>query len=152
MLRVLGRILEGQVRSSAMIGLECSAAMWCSRLGSSKVAKFAADFFAAEVRAWRGEEPLWKVFWVYGVVTSVTIVTIYIVAFYDGRVALRQVLLPCFATYTAWILISVWRCADNTDEKLWSMLARFLTLAWAGNTILVLTFLQLNLLRIYLQH
>jgi hypothetical protein len=66
-------------------------------LGSSKVIKFAADFFAAEVRAWRGEEPLWKVFWVYGVATSGVIVALYIVAFYDGRMALRQVLLPCFA-------------------------------------------------------
>ena len=115
------------------------------------VIKFVTDFFAAEVRAWRGEEPLWKVFWVYGVATSVTIVALYVVAFYDGRIALRQVLLPCFAAYTAWILVSVWRCASNTNEKLWSTLARFLTVAWAGNTILVLTFLQLNLLRIYLR-
>jgi hypothetical protein len=49
-------------------------------------------------------------------------------------------------------LVSVWRCASNTEEKLWSTLARFLTVAWAGNTILVLTFLQLNLLIKYLQH
>lgn len=152
MLRVLARILGGQVRSSAMIGLERSAAMWRRRLGSSKVTKFAADFFAAELRAWRGEELLWKVFWIYGVATSIAIVIVYVVAFYDGRMALRQVLLPCFAGYTAWILVSVWRCASNTNEKLWSTLARFLTVAWAGNTILILIFLQLNLLKIYLQH
>ena len=152
MLQVLARIFERHSRNSTVTGSEPTAAMWCSRLGSSKVTKFAGDFFAAEVRAWRGEEPLWKVFWVYGVATSIAIVVLYVVAFYDGHIALRQVLLPCFAAYTAWILVSVWRCADNTDEKLWSTLARFLTLAWAGNTILVLTFLQLNLLRIYLQH
>jgi hypothetical protein len=120
--------------------------------GRSRFAKFVADFFAAEIRAWHGEEPLWKVFWVYGVTTSSTIVAVYIVAYYDGHMALRQVLLPCFAAYTAWILVSVWRCAGNTEEKLWSTLARFLTVAWAGNTILVLTFLQLNLLIKYLQH
>jgi hypothetical protein len=122
------------------------------KTGRSRISKFAADFFAAETRAWHGEEPLWKVFWVYGVATSVTIVALYIVAFYDGRVALRQLLLPCFATYTAWILVSVWRCAGNTEGKLWGTLARFLIVAWAANTILVLTFLQLNLLRIYLRH
>ncbi len=121
-------------------------------MGRSNVARFAADFFAAEIRAWRGEEPLWKVFWVYGVATSVTVIVLYVVAFYDGHMALRQVLLPCFAAYTAWILVSIWRCAGNTEGKFWGMLARFLTVAWAGNTILVLTFLQLNLLRIYLQH
>ena len=121
------------------------------KTGRSKVAEFAGEFFAAEIRAWHGEEPLWKVFWVYGVATSSTIVAVYIVAFYDGHMALRQVLLPCFAAYTAWILVSVWRCASNTREKRWGTLARFLTVAWAANTILVLTFLQLNLLIMYLQ-
>src|ERR1039458_139891 len=152
MLRMLDRMLGGQARNSTVIGSEPSAAMWCGKMGRSKVAKFAADFFAAEIRAWHGEKPLWKVFWVYGVATSVTIVALYVVAFYDGRIALRQVLLPCFGASTAWILVSVWRCASNTNEKLWSTLARFLTVAWVGNTILVLIFLQLNLLRIYLQH
>jgi hypothetical protein len=126
--------------------------MLCEKTGRSKVAKFVTDFFAAEIRAWHGEEPLWKVFWVYGVATSVTIVALYVVAFYDGRMALRQVLLTCFAAYTAWILVSVWRCASNTKKTLWGTLARFLTVAWAGNTILVLIFLQLNLLIKYLRY
>jgi hypothetical protein len=152
MLQVLARIFGRHSRNSIAAGSEPPAVMSHRQLDSSKITEFASDFFATEVRAWRGEEPLWKVFWVYGVATSVTIVVLYVVAFYDGHMALRQILLPCFATYTAWILVSVWRCADNTEEKLWSTLARFLTLAWAGNTILVLTFLQLNLLRIYLQH
>jgi hypothetical protein len=92
------------------------------------------------------------VFWVYGVATSVTIVALYVVAFYDGRMALRQAPLSCFGAYTAWILVSVWRFASNTNEKFWGTLACFLTVAWAGNTIFVLIFLQLNLLIKYLQH
>lgn len=132
--------------------LELPRAMRCGRKKRTKVTNFAADFFAAEIRAWHGEQPLWKVFWIYGVVTSTTIVVIYVAAFYDGRMALRQVILPCFAAYTAWILVSVWRCASNPKEKIWGALARFLTVAWAANTILVLTFLQLNLLIKYLQH
>lgn len=152
MWRMLARIVGEQARNRTVIGSEPSAAMGRGNTSRSKVAKFVADFFAAEIRAWHGEEPLWKVFWVYGVATSVTIVTLYVVAFYDGRMALRQVLLPCFAAYTAWILVSVWRCASNTNEKLWSTLARFLTVAWVGNTILVLTFLQLNLLIKYFRH
>jgi heme/copper-type cytochrome/quinol oxidase subunit 4 len=152
MLRMLARILGGQARNSTVIGSEPSAGIWRGKTGRSKLTKFAADFFAAEIRAWHGEEPLWKVFWVYGVATSVTIVAFWVVAIYDGRMALRQVLLPCFAAYTAWILVSVWRCAGNTKEKLWGTLARFLTVAWAGNTILVLTFLQLGLLMKYFQH
>jgi hypothetical protein len=131
---------------------EPSAAMWRGKTARSKAAKFATDFFAAEIRAWHGEQPLWKVFWVYGVATSVTIAAFWVVAIYDGRTALRQVLLLCFAAYTAWILVFVWRCASNTKKKLWGTLARFLTVAWAGNTILVLTFLQLGLLIKYFQH
>ena len=52
MLRMLDRMLGGQARNSTVIGSEPSAAMWCGKMGRSKVARFAADFFAAEIRAW----------------------------------------------------------------------------------------------------
>lgn len=109
-------------------------------------------FFAAEIRAWHGEEALWKVFWVYGVGTSGLIAGFYVAAVYTGHTALQQVLLPCFATYTVWILVSVWRCAHNAPQRFWGLMARFLTVAWACNTILVLTFLQLDLVTQYLGH
>ena len=56
-------------------------------------------------------------FWVYGVATSVTIVALYVIAFYDGRIALRQVLLPCFGAYTAWILVSVLAMRKQHERK-----------------------------------
>jgi dolichyl-phosphate-mannose--protein O-mannosyl transferase len=76
------------------------------KTGRSRITKFAADFFAAEIRAWHGEEP------------STVIATLYAVTVYESRMALRQALLLCFAAYTAWILVSLWRCANNTKEKL----------------------------------
>ncbi len=110
-------------------------------------------FFYAELRAWRGEQPLWKVFWLYGVAFSSSMIVVYITAFFVDHVALRQILLLAFAPYTAWLLISIWRCADNTHEKLWSMLARLLTIAWACNTTMIVVFLQMNLItRYYLKH
>ena len=122
-------------------------------MSRSHVSKFATTFFAAELRAWRGEQSLWKVFWVYGVATSGVLITFYVIAFYVDRVALRQVLLLCFAFYTAWILVSVWRCANNTEERIWGLFARLLTVAWACNTIMIVVFLQFNLItRYYLQH
>lgn len=122
-------------------------------MSRSHVSKFATKFFAAELRAWRGEQSLWKVFWVYGVVASGVLITFYFIAFYVDRVALRQVLLLCFAFYTAWILVSVWRCANNTEERMWGLFARLLTVAWACNTIMIVVFLQFNLItRYYLQH
>lgn len=122
-------------------------------MGGSKITKFATRFFAAELRAWRGQQPLWKVFWVYGVVTSGVLITFYVIAFYVDRIALRQALLIFFAPYTAWILVSVWRCANNTRERFWSLFARLLAVAWACNTIMVVVFLQFNLItRYYLHH
>lgn len=88
-------------------------------------------------------------FWLYGVATSSVLIAIYAVAFFTNRVALRQILLLCFASYTAWVLVSVWRCADNTLEHFWGMLARFLTVAWACNAILIIVFLQINLITHY---
>src|SRR3974390_125738 len=121
MLHQLMRLFHQSVRDGLAIG--------------SAITSFAAQFFAAELRAWRGEQPLWKVFWLYGVVTSSALIAIYVIAFFIDRVTLRQVLLFCFAPYTAWILVSVWRCANNTHEWFWTLLARFLTMAWACNTI-----------------
>ncbi|MBI3704455.1 MAG: hypothetical protein HY244_11570 [Rhizobiales bacterium] len=118
----------------------------------SRLTKLPAEFFAAEIQAWHGQQPLWKVFWIYGVVTSSALIAFYIIGIYVDRIVLRQVLLLCFACYTVWILVSVWRCANNTRERYWGLLARLLTVAWACNTIMVLIFVQFNLIVKYLQH
>ena len=65
----------------------------------STVAAFGADCFDTEIRAWRGEEPLYKVFWGYGVVVSGIMATFYGAALYAKRAGLQQALLVCFAAY-----------------------------------------------------
>lgn len=153
MWHILIRILEGQVCNSTAVAPWPSTAIWSRKLDSSRITKFVTEFFAAELRAWRGEQPLRKVFWVYGVAASGVLIAFYAIAFYENRVALRQVLLLCFAFYTVWILVSVWRCVNNTEDRIWGLFARLLTVAWAGNTIMIVVFLQLNLItRYYLQH
>ena len=99
-------------------------------------------FFSTEIRAWQGEEPLWKVFWVYGVLAR----QLEPVAMDQKRVVMQQTLLIAIAAYTVWILVAIWRCAENSR---WGPLARGLTVAWAGNTILLLAFLQVDLLAAY---
>lgn len=47
-------------------------------------------------------------------------------------------------------VVLIWRCSDRSLEPLWSLLARCLTVVWAGNTIMVFTFLQLGLVKRYL--
>ena len=101
---------------------------------------------APEMRAWRGEQPQWTVFWLYGVAATCAIAALYFDAMVSGRTALRQLLLLVLAGYTGWIVVSVWRCADNTREPLWGTLARFLTIAWAANGYWLSRFLELDLL------
>jgi hypothetical protein len=115
----------------------------------SGISRFAAQFFAPELRAWRGQQPLWKVFWLYGVATSSVLIAVYLFAFFVERVALRQILVLCFAPYTAWILVSVWRCSNNAREQFWSLLARLLTVAWACNTIMIVVSVEMNLITHY---
>ncbi|KAB2937159.1 hypothetical protein [Hyphomicrobium sp.] len=103
--------------------------------------------FATELRAWHGEEPLWKVFWGYGVLASAVLAFLYLIAMDEKRVAMQQMLLIVLAAYTVWILVAIWRCAANSP---WGALARGLTIAWAANTILILAFLQVDLFAAYI--
>jgi hypothetical protein len=116
---------------------------------SSRLAGALSALFAAELRAWHGREPLWKVFWGYGVLASAVLALCYLLAVEEGRILAQQLLLLLFAGYTGWIVTAVWRCA-GASELIWRTLARSLTVAWAGNTLLVLAFLQLHLLAAFL--
>jgi hypothetical protein len=106
---------------------------------------YLAGLFAPELRAWYGAAPLGRVFWLYGVLVSAVQILVFVLAIYQDRLALRQVVLLCFAVYTVWILVSVWRCAAHAAPP-WGVLARWLTVAWAGNAAMVVLFLQIDLL------
>jgi len=106
-------------------------------------------FFAPELRAWHGDQPLWKVFWGYGVLASSGLALLYLIALEQEHILIQQALLIFLAGYTAWILVAIWRCAENSPTG-WGTLARGLTIAWAANTMLVLAFLQADLLTTYM--
>ncbi|WEX08589.1 hypothetical protein [Chelativorans sp. AA-79] len=125
--------------------------MTSGRRSKSFVARVTSGFFEPELRAWHGAEPLGKVFWGYGVSASAIFVFLHVLAIHEGRLVAQQLLLFGFAGYTIWILVSVWRCATNA-HPFWGLLARWLTVAWAGNTALLIFFLQLDLVTRYLEH
>lgn len=101
-------------------------------------------FFEPELRAWFGLAPLWKVFWLRGVLASAVTAGFYLSALADHRLAWQQALLTFFAGYTIWLLAAVWRCAGNS-APLWCAIARSLTVAWAGNAALLVAFLEFDL-------
>jgi hypothetical protein len=95
-------------------------------------------------RYWRGDGPLWKIYWLYGVLGSVVVaaaIVVPMVMHWIGPAAAFVALL-LGVVYTIWILVGVWRCAFNIagqplgmDRDGWGMLARMLTVAWAINVI-----------------
>ena len=98
---------------------------------------------------WRGRGPLWKVYWLYGVLGSNVLAGLLLVLMQRSALASGwfQILLLVLVAYTVWIVISVWRCAFNVENPLYGHMARALTVAWAINALMVLGFLELQVLQ-----
>ncbi len=91
---------------------------------------------------WRGNGPLWKIFWLYGVLVSTGLAVLIAAAGLLGWITLPGLIamLVGLGIYTGWVLVGVWRCAENIegrpfdfDPTVWTWLARSLTVAWAIN-------------------
>ncbi|HET8668817.1 MAG TPA: hypothetical protein VFM10_12610 [Terriglobales bacterium] len=113
--------------------------------GSARGASLASRFFDAELKTWRGEQPLWLTFWIYGAAVSGLLALLYGVAVYAATPMLQQMLLIVLSAYTAWVLISLWRCTEGAKD-LSGVMARFLIVPWAANVTLVLAFMQIGFL------
>jgi hypothetical protein len=98
---------------------------------------------------WRGHGPLWKVYWIYGVLGSTALALILLLLMQRGAIdsAWFQIVLLLLAAHTVWIVVSVWRCASNVENPLYGQMARALTVAWAINALMVLVFLELQFLQ-----
>lgn len=114
-------------------------------LARCDLGKFLERLLGLELRAWRGETPPGLVFWLYGVFASTVLLILHARAFELRQWMLLQVLVLLSAAYTVWILVAIWRCAQNAGSS-WGGLARWLTFAWGLNAALVLFFLEFDLL------
>ena len=98
---------------------------------------------------WRGGGPLWKVYWLYGVLGSNVLALLLLLLVRADAVATLwfQIVWLLLAAYTVWIVVSVWRCAFNVENPMYGHMARALTVAWAINALMVLGFLELEFLQ-----
>ena len=98
---------------------------------------------------WRGHGPLWKAYWLYGVLGSNVLALILLLLMQRGAIdsVWFQIVLLVLAAYTIWIVVSVWRCASNVENALYGQMAKALTVAWAINALMVLGFLELQFLQ-----
>lgn len=92
-------------------------------------------------RAWRGEEKLWKVFWLYGVLLYTVLSLVFLVLLVP--VVLASLMIPAFGLvpfiimlpYTVWVWVAVWRCAWNAKWRLWGYVARILVVVVILSTL-----------------
>jgi hypothetical protein len=98
---------------------------------------------------WIERTPLWKVFWLYGVIPSNLLwaALLWTLRQPAPHVAATGTLLAVILIYTAWIVIAVWQTAFNVGDPRYGVLARALTVVWAINTVLLVFFLGLPLLQ-----
>lgn len=91
-----------------------------------------------------GVAPLWQVFWLQGVLLSqVLFGGILLLYQHIDNLSLAMLLLG-FIAYTAWVLNAVWRNAGNVREPIYGEIARFLTVAWSINAVLISLFLLIG--------
>ena len=90
-----------------------------------------------------GNSPLWRVFWLQGVLLSQLLFGAILLLYKQLDSVSLALLLLAFVGYTAWVLNAVWRNAGNVREPIFGEIARFLTVAWSINAVLVSVFLLL---------
>ena len=80
-------------------------------------------------KAWRGEEKLWKVFWIYGYVLPILIgLALWFVIKNVLSADIVQKIIGIYSKiidfyYVLWS-ICAWRCATNVKEKSWILAVR----------------------------
>lgn len=92
------------------------------------------------------KSPLWKVFWLYGVLPSSLLWATALWLLARGPETAVLGLSAVLLGHTAWIAWAVWHAAPGARDPRYGVLARALTVAWAINTVLLVFFLGLPLL------
>lgn len=97
--------------------------------------------------------PLWKVFWLYGVIPSnlLWLAVAWLMEHHQSPGTTLS-LLVFLLGYTAWIVAAVWKAAPNAKDARYGVIAQALTVVWAINTVLMVFFLGLQMLRALLGH
>ncbi len=92
----------------------------------------------------RGRTRLWIAFWIYGVLFSQAFFGAILYFYRRVDAVALALMLAAFLLYTAWIMRTIWVDALNVRNDMWGYLARWLTVAWALNAVMVSIFLFLG--------
>ena len=87
-------------------------------------------------QCWIGEQQLWKIFWVVGVlVTAVLHGASYAGTGYGAPLAWWIALYTLVIPTQVWWMVSVWQCAKNTNKKIWEVLSKIYVVISFAQTI-----------------
>ena len=78
---------------------------------------------------WNGERKLWKAFWIMGFVFQILFFYFLLFLSYIGFLfgltwSIKVIIFLISNIYTIWILVSIWNCAYNVQNKIWGDLSR----------------------------
>ena len=86
--------------------------------------------------AWKGDEKLWKVFWVFFLPVAIPLG---IARFFAGWYVIQyESLVFAVLIWAVWVYVSLWRCAFNARWPGWGYIIRafvILVIAWVGMNI-----------------
>lgn len=76
-------------------------------------------------RAWNGQEPLWKVWWLMGVPLNLILIPLFAVLATPKIPAPLYLgaLVPYLLIFFAWTR-AAWLCAPNVEHRVWMIIAR----------------------------
>jgi hypothetical protein len=84
---------------------------------------------------WRGEERLWKPFWLGGVLGGI-VVQIISQILGMGGLPLGVVGFVLVLVYEVWILVAIWNCAFNVDWNGWGYIVRVMVILQAATIVI----------------
>lgn len=91
-----------------------------------------------------GHTPLWKAFWIYGVLLSHVYFGAILFLFNRVGPVLMFALLWGFIFYTLAIMRVIWVNTLNTQQALFTFAARYLTVIWMINSFVVTGYLYMT--------
>ena len=83
---------------------------------------------------WRGQQKLWKAFWLIGIIGRIVvagIIVLFTIIFTSIGLTWSVSFLSIIfiSTYIIWSFVAIWRCAFNVKNKNWGYVARlFITI------------------------
>lgn len=95
------------------------------------------------LKSWRGNERLWRVFWIYNFILGGLINYGFTKVGESENLVLLLVYSIFALAYMVWVLVSLWRCAFNANWQIWGYIARVLV-------VLMVVFLALGFAEIFL--